>query len=102
VTPGRSAPAGAGPVLPACEVGEEDAVHPFIPEDEARLSGWMARHARVAWSVFSTPWEIEHELLHELSVPLNLDGNAQHPFQASLSTLRRTMKDQARHKVVWW
>jgi hypothetical protein len=60
----------------------------FGKEGEGKLTAWMADHARVCWIECENPWELEEELIANLTLPLNLDQNRRHPFHASLSALR--------------
>lgn len=71
----------------------------FGANGEARLSAWMAAHARVSFVNTSEPWEIEHQLLSSTSLPLNLRGNEHHSFHATLSKLRSSARQRAR--VEW-
>ena len=73
----------------------------FTINGEQRLSEWMARHAFVAWTEDSQPWLLEGELLRTLSVPLNLDGNRDHPFRQHLSALRVKARAQGRAFPLW-
>ena len=57
--------------------------------DETRLTDWMKEHARVAWSISSTPWIDEATLVHRL--PLNIKGST-HPFRHELKALRKRVK----------
>ena len=63
---------------------------------EDRLSTWMAENASVTWMTHPEPWELEKQLIGELSLPLNLDQNTRHPFYPVLSNARRTAKSRAR------
>ena len=63
---------------------------------EARLSEWMAEHTRVACVRHEEPWNLEHHLIDNYSLPLNLDQNRLHAFHSVLSKLRREAKDRAR------
>ena len=67
---------------------------------EAVLSEWLERNAYVVWAVHPEPWVPEEHLIRELSLPLNLDHNAAHPFHASLSCIRKTAKENARQLPV--
>jgi hypothetical protein len=42
--------------------------------DEQRLTAWMEKAARVAWSVDGLPWEVEKEVLASIRPPLNTLG----------------------------
>jgi hypothetical protein len=64
-------------------------------ERESALSKWMADYARVAWIETVEPWILEEHLLKSLSLPLNIQGNARHPFCARLKELRQKAKRRA-------
>jgi hypothetical protein len=64
-------------------------------DGEVRLSEWMHENALVAWLPAESPWELEHQLIRQLSLPLNLAGNEAHPFYTRLSELRRASKLKA-------
>lgn len=49
----------------------------------------MADNARIVWIEMLRPWVLEDYLLKTLSLPLNIDGNAKHPFCPRLKELRR-------------
>lgn len=68
----------------------------FGPDGEARLNDWMETHARVVWHECAEPWVLEHDLLRQLALPLNLDANSHSAFHAELTTLRATAKREAR------
>jgi hypothetical protein len=57
-------------------------------EKENALSEWMADNARIAWVETPKPWLLEDHLLKALSLPLNIQGNANHPFCGRLKELR--------------
>lgn len=71
----------------------------FGADGEARLSAWMAVHARASFVITPRPWEIERQLLSSTSLPLNLRDNQHHPFHATLSELRSIARQRAR--VEW-
>jgi hypothetical protein len=68
---------------------------------EAELSEWMERNALIAWTVTSTPWELEEELIESISLPLNLDQNRGHHFHQTLSASRREARTRANALPVW-
>jgi hypothetical protein len=68
----------------------------FTHEGEARLSAWMAAHARVCWVEHTAPWVLEHELIKGVGLPLNLDQNKHHAFHEMLSGTRARAKADAR------
>jgi hypothetical protein len=63
---------------------------------EAVLSGWMADHAVVTWVACDRPWQVEHELISSVALPLNLDQNRDGLFYRQLSDLRAQHRYQAR------
>ena len=63
----------------------------FTSEGEARLSQWMADHARVAWATTPEPWIVEDQLIQRMSLPLNMKGNETHPFYRRLAAMRKAM-----------
>jgi hypothetical protein len=64
----------------------------FSHKDEERLSGWMEKNAMVTWHVCTKPWIFEDQLIKEQSLPLNLQGNKEHPFHSSLLLAREKAK----------
>jgi hypothetical protein len=58
-------------------------------DKESALSRWMADNARITWIETPKPWVLEDHLLKRLSLPLNIEGNANHPFSPRLIELRR-------------
>ena len=67
---------------------------------EQWLDEWMAENAKVCWVEHSRPWILEDELLKSLSLPLNLQGNAHHPYCESLGEIRRAAKAAARDMTI--
>ncbi len=55
---------------------------------EQYLDRWMEHNAFVAWIVHAEPWRIEHQLFYQMSCPLNISGNAHHPFYPVLRKMR--------------
>ncbi|MEU6438767.1 GIY-YIG nuclease family protein [Streptomyces sp. NPDC047046] len=70
----------------------------FGPEGEAELNRWMAEHARVCWWEHESPWTAERALIERLDFPLNLAGNASHPFHPRLTALRARAAAEARSR----
>jgi hypothetical protein len=50
---------------------------------------------KTVWLPAEAPWELEHQLIRQLSLPLNLAGNAAHAFHSRLSEIRRRCKQRA-------
>lgn len=65
-------------------------------EGEGALSDWMESHARVCWVETPTPWLLEHDLIEQVVLPLNLDQNAHSPFRGKLSAIRGEQRKRAR------
>ena len=59
---------------------------------EKAISDWMDRNAFVSWIQTDRPWEMEKELLEQVSLPFNLDDNDKHHFHWVLTDLRRHAK----------
>ena len=65
-------------------------------EGEKKLNDWLDRNAFIGWKEHENPWEVEEECIQNLSLPLNLEGNAHHPFQSILKALRKSAKARAK------
>jgi hypothetical protein len=70
-------------------------------DGELKLSEWLAANARVAVWAVDDPWVVEERLIHEVSLPLNLDHNSSHPFRATLAALRCECKARADSEPIW-
>ena len=57
-------------------------------DGERWLNRWLEANALVAWLEDEEPWLLEEKLLGEMSCPLNLDKNRNHPFHPRLKTMR--------------
>ena len=55
---------------------------------EQTLSEWMSANALVSWIIHPEPWILESELIADLDVPLNLDGNRHNAFHPALTAER--------------
>lgn len=62
---------------------------------EKRLSQWMADNTAVTWVEVATPRPLEEYLLSILDLPLNIEGNRNHPFCEKL----RALRDKARRRA---
>lgn len=63
--------------------------------DNASLRDWQHQHLRLTWAEHPRPWEIEDEVIAELSPPLNLAGNRSHPFWQTVTDARASFKAAA-------
>ena len=68
----------------------------FTHLGEQWLDNWMENNAYVCWVENERPWEIEKEIMTKVSLPLNIQGNEDHPFSKILSQLRVNAKHDAR------
>jgi hypothetical protein len=60
----------------------------------------MDENPAVTWIEHPEPWTVEHELLRELSCPLNVSGNNHHPFSARLRGIRSDALRRAREMPI--
>jgi hypothetical protein len=60
----------------------------------------MEENAFVCWAECNEPWIVEEQLIGTLSLPLNLDQNAYHPFCSALKAIRKSAADRARELPV--
>ena len=67
---------------------------------EKWLDSWMDQHAFVCWMRHPSPWDVEKELISDISLPLNIRGNELHPFITKLKALRKEAIRQARELPV--
>ena len=65
-------------------------------DGEQKISQWLSENAFVTWVSCDKPWELESDLLSELSLPLNLDQNRNHNFHSILSGLRKSARESAK------
>ena len=59
------------------------------------LSDWLRAHLRLTWVEHEEPWTVEDQIIARLRPPLNLAGNASHPFNARLSEARARFREAA-------
>jgi hypothetical protein len=85
--------------FPLCRVGSGKRMT-FTHLGEQALDTWMSRNAFVAWIEHPAPWEIERDLLGRVSCPLNISGNAHHPFSREMNRLRREAIQTARNSPI--
>lgn len=62
---------------------------------EAILSDWLSKNAFVTWVACSEPWRHEVQIIPQVSLPLNLQGNNKHPFYNILKMIRKNAKLRA-------
>ena len=62
---------------------------------EQWLDKWMDINAYVCWVEYEKPWEVEKEIIENVSLPLNIQDNDHHPFAKTLSKMRVEAKKEA-------
>lgn len=67
---------------------------------EQWLDRWMDENAFVTCIEHPEPWTMEHDLIASLSCPLNISGNAHHPFSMKLRQIRTDALRRAREMPV--
>lgn len=72
----------------------------FTHLGEQWLDDWMSANAFVCWTEHNEPWLLEHQLLQDYSLPLNIQDNRHHPFCTSLSAMRSEAKQWAKEMPV--
>ena len=65
-------------------------------EGEKEINHWLDENAFIGWIENNKPWEIEDRCIKHYSLPLNLDGNNNHPFYLTLKNLRKEAKENAK------
>lgn len=64
-------------------------------DGERKLSEWMTANAYVYWIERDRPKDVEGAVIRALSLPLNIDGNKNHPNYASMKRIRKAGADNA-------
>lgn len=59
------------------------------------LSKWMDENAFVTWVECDEPWNHEEQIIPEISLPLNIQHNNNHPFYLDLKAIRSEAKREA-------
>jgi len=68
----------------------------FTHLGECWLDEWMEENAFVCWVEHPAPWAVESQIITEVSLPLNLQDNRNHPFHQTLTPVRKEAKQNAR------
>ena len=66
---------------------------------EQWLDDWMEENAFVCWVKHPAPWEVEKEIIENVSLPLNIRDN-DHPFAKQLSAMRSEAKRVAKEMPI--
>ena len=72
----------------------------LTPAGESHLNQWMEENAFVVWGEHPEPWTVEHDLLHEISCPLDIKDNEQHRFVTIVKAMRADALRRAREKPI--
>ena len=67
----------------------------FTHTGEQWLDCWMDKNAHVHWVEHDEPWVLEANLIANLSLPLNIQGNT-HAFKPLLSAMRNRAMSEAK------
>ena len=68
----------------------------FTNPGEIKLDTYLEQNALVCWVEHARPWELEEQLLKTMSLPLNIDGNDHHPYNAKLRLCRMAARVAAK------
>lgn len=79
-------------------------LHPYLcgtkvalsAHDNARLSAWQRDHLFLTSCAGERPWEIEDEVIAQLTPPLNSAANAAHTFYPTVRAARAEFRRRAR------
>jgi hypothetical protein len=88
----------------AALLGEALDLHPYLrgtkaalsAYENARLSAWQREHLLLTWCARERPWEIESEVIAQLTPPLNSADNAAHAFYPAVRAARAEFRRRAR------
>ena len=67
----------------------------FTDEGEDWIDNWLEKNSLVSWFENPRPWTIEKNLINQLYLPLNIQGNLNNPFKSTLIDLRKNAKERA-------
>jgi hypothetical protein len=59
------------------------------------LTSWQREHLHLTWCPTLKPWVTESKVIAAMAPPLNLAGNAGHPFHATLTRARKALREAA-------
>jgi hypothetical protein len=68
----------------------------FGQSGENLLSQWISENTLLTWATLTAPWTLEEYLLQTISLPLNLQGNKNHPFNVILKNVRKRCRAEAK------
>ena len=72
----------------------------FTNLGEQWLNAWMEKNAFVCWVAHEVPWEVEGEIFHHVSLPLNIQDNGHHGFVQELKSIRNEARGIAREMLI--
>ena len=72
----------------------------FTDEGEDWIDNWLEKNSLVSWFANQHPWKIEKNLINQLYLPFNIQGNVNNPFKSTLIDLRKNAKDRAKNLPV--
>ena len=68
----------------------------LVPQDEQRLSQWMAATLRLTWAAYPEPWTVEAAVIEQLQPPLNQADNRAHPLYRYVRDARSSWRSAAK------
>jgi hypothetical protein len=79
-------------------------LHPYLggtkaalsAHENAGLSGWLRECLLLTWCARERPWEVQSEVIAQLTPPLNSAGNAAHAFHPAVRAARAEFRRRAR------
>jgi hypothetical protein len=64
-------------------------------DDNSALSEWQRSNLWISWCERDNPWTIEAQVIAAMKPPLNLAGNAAHPFHTTMTAARTRFRAAA-------
>ena len=61
----------------------------FTDEGEDWIDNWSEKYSLVSWFENPRPWKIETNLINQLYLPFNIQGNLNNPFKPALIDLKK-------------
>ena len=72
----------------------------FTDEGEDWIDNWLEKNSLVSWFANQHPWKIETNLINQLYLPLNIQGNLDNPFKSILIDLRKKARERAMNLAI--
>ena len=72
----------------------------FTDEGEDWIDNWLEKNSLVSWFENPQPWKIEKNLINQLYLPLNIQGNLNNAFKSTLIDLRKKARERAMNLAI--